>query len=99
MSAITDDHKRVVWNSRKFLSPLEARRPKSRCGHGIGFSGGSWEPLPASASSRVWWLWRALWQRPCSLCPFFTGLSSGDLSSASYKDTAIRFRSHPDTPG
>lgn len=52
--------------------------------------------LPASASSRVWWLRRALWQHPC---PFFTGLSSGDLSSASYKGTAIRFRSHPDTPG
>ena len=52
--------------------------------------------LPASASSRVWWLRRALWQRPC---PFFMRLSSGDLSSASYKGTAIRFRSHPDTPG
>lgn len=43
MSAVTDDHKWVVRNSRKFLSPLEARRPKSRCGHGIGFSGGSRE--------------------------------------------------------
>lgn len=55
--------------------------------------------LPASASSRVWWLWCALWQHPCSLCPFFTGLSSGDLFSASYKGTVIRFRFHPDMPG
>ena len=77
-------------------------RPEGQS-QGIGMALASLEvpgkTLPGSASSRVWGLQRALWLHPCSLCPFFTGLSSGNLSSASYNGTVIGFRSHPDMPG
>ena len=89
------------WSeTAKTSSPLW--RPEGQS-QGVGMALASLEApgktLPASASSRVWGLQCALWLHPCSLCPFFTGLSSGNLSSASYKGTIIGFRSHPDMTG